>query len=273
MKEQSKFLKPIDNIVLSDLDNTLVEGGIHFNPELVVPAVTKAKQNGFVVGLSSDTPYEALEVWRDRFSMNGPIIAEKGLVVGLESGLIYNKSDSEAFFKTRNLIAEQFKMLGFVVWEGNPVEALRSNLLIGEPNDRVLLVNSLRKCSLGLFFRKNDRSGRMTIDDPTTNFAVENSRQFYPDFDLDEDLNTKHGLVLVARKGTNKRSGTKILMDNLKLEEIGMVGDSDGDFLGKDIAKHYAVENASDSFKSKTVYVSDKPLASGVADILEKIIE
>lgn len=264
---------PEDPVLLSDLDNTLVEDGFKFLPEHIVPTITKAKAEGLKIGLSSDTPFEALEIWRDRFGMNGPLIAEKGAIVGTESGLIYNKSDNDAFLSSRESITEESSKRGFLVWKGNPVEALRTDLHIGNPEDKVLLVNNFRRCSLGFFFRKVGRSGSLEVNGTTTFLTMQIIREHYPIFDVDEDFNEKYGLVIVARKGTNKRSGTKILMGSEKLNEIGMIGDSMSDYLGSDMAKHYAVANASEAFKKESDYIANKRLAQGVTEILEKIIK
>lgn len=271
MTPEYYFPTPQDTTVLSDLDNTLVEGGHKLNSQDIASTIARAKTDGWVIGLSSDTPYEALEIWRDRFGMNGPLIAEKGALIGSEGGLIYNKEDSDAFLDSREKIVRVLFDKGFFLWTGNPVEALRADLRIGNPGNNIALINTLRRCSLGFFFRRVAQDGTMIVDARTTHLGMQDIREFYPTFEVDEDYNEKYGLVIIARKGTNKRSGTKLLMDREGLMEVGMIGDSISDFIGSDIAKHYAVANAASSFKDRADYVAQETLTSGVVEILTRL--
>jgi hydroxymethylpyrimidine pyrophosphatase-like HAD family hydrolase len=264
---------PESETILSDLDNTLVEGGFNTNCSEIYEVISRIQSNGLKIGLSSDTPFEALEVWRDRFGMNGPIIAEKGAVVCTESGLSYNKEDSTTFTNTLETMINALSVKGFVIWEGNPVEALRMNMRIGNPGDRIALVNNLRKCSIGLFFRLVGQSGEMRTDQTITRLAMENIRNIYSNLEIDEDYNENHGLVIIARKGTNKRTGTQILMEDEGFKEVGMIGDSMSDYLGSDIAKHFAVQNAADKFKALSDYVAKERLTLGVVEILNKLLK
>ena len=51
-----------------------------------------------------------------------------------------------------------------------------------------------------------------------------------------------------------------------------MIGDSAFDFIGADIAKHYAVGNADAEFKSKADYIARNHLTCGVVEILSALI-
>lgn len=262
---------PVDNVVLSDLDGTLIDKSYQLTSPGLVEATTRVQNEGWTLGLSSDTPHKALEVWRDRLNIQGPIIAEKGAVVEVERGLLYDRVEHNAFAETREEIERDLSNKGFVLWHGNPVEALRESISIGSSGEQIALINNLRLCSLGLFFRRVDRSGRLIIDPETTNMAMSDMRQFYPSFPVDEDFNEDLGLLIVAREGTNKRSGTQKFMQHEGLSEVGMVGDSIADYLGSDIAKHYAVANASSSYKEKADFVASQPITKGVIEIYNNI--
>lgn len=264
---------PNSETILSDLDNTLVEGGFNVNTQEIFSTIAKIQSHGLKIGLSSDTPYEALEIWRNRFGMIGPVIAEKGAVVCTDSGLIYNKEDSLEFARSIEYIAKILTDKGFVIWYGNPVEALRTDLHLGNSGDKVALINNIRRCSIGLFFRVAGQGGRLFLDRGVTNLAMKEIKNAYPKFDLDEDFNEQYGLVILARRGTNKRNGTKILMNTMNVAEVGMIGDSMSDYLGTDIAKHYAVQNASNEYKAHAEYVSNERLTLGVTEILNRLIK
>lgn len=271
-KQEHSITAPQDAILLSDLDGTLVEGGFKFNSEKIYDSIANAIKDGWLIGLSSDTPYDALKIWHDRLGMNGPLIAEKGALVELDSGLIYDRDDSEAFIASREAITKMLFDRGFTLWRGNPVEALRTDLHIGNPGDNVALINTLRKCSLGFFFRKVKSDGSLITDSEMVS-VIDDIREFYPIFDVDEDFNEAFCLLIVAKKGTSKRTGTKMLMEKKGIHEIGMIGDSIADYLGTDLAIHYAVANANQQFKDRAVYVARNRLTAGVVEILSGLTE
>ncbi|MDP3646198.1 MAG: phosphoribosyltransferase family protein [bacterium] len=69
-------------VIFCDLNNTLVRGANLTVPEEIFrAAVREAKQSGWIIGLCSDFPYDALKVWGERYGMDGPVIAENGGIV------------------------------------------------------------------------------------------------------------------------------------------------------------------------------------------------
>lgn len=268
---KNKMPVPLDRVILSDLDGTLINSEYRFTDSGIVGVVNRVQSDGWKLGISSDTPYKALEVWRDRLAMNGPIIAEKGAVVEVESGLLFSPTEHDAFQETGEDIERNLRDKGFILWKGNPVEAIRDNIQVGNSGDQVVLINDLRLCSLGLFFRRVDRTGNLVIDSETTYQAMADIRQYYPPFAVDEDFNIGDGLVIVGPESANKRVGSKVYMMHEGLTEIGMIGDSRADFLGSDIALHYAVGNASSALKEIADYVSDQTYTKGVIEIYNNL--
>ena len=61
-------------------------------------------------------------------------------------------------------------------------------------------------------------------------------------------------------------------MQELGLEQICMVGNSMSDYLGDDVALHYAVGNASNEFKDKAVCIAENDIAGGAIEILTKLL-
>ncbi len=166
-----------------------------------------------------------------------------------------------------------FKDEGFVVWNGNPVDFIRKNQKIGIAGDKVVLMNEFRKGSLSFFVRGVDEQGRLVTDDTLLKEAIDLASKLYPEIDgLEEDCNPNYGILIISKKGINKRFGTRKLMASLNIAGIGMIGDSYADFLGNDIARHYAVGNADIAFKDVADYVASSDVTAGVTEIFNKIL-
>lgn len=263
---------PTDKVLLIDIDGTLINNNYQMTDPRINKTVEQLQVQGWTVGLSSDTPLEAMRVWKDRFGMNGPIIAEKGAIVEVDNKVMVDETDVATFANSRTAIEQKLEENGILIWRGNPVEAIREGLQVGNPGDVVVLVNALRRASIGFFVRQVDSQGNLAIDNNLTDTVIGSIRDLYPRFsDLDEDLNHQFGLVIAARKKVSKRLGTVQLMKDKGLTEVGMVGDSMTDFVGGDIAKHYAVANAKEAFKGKADYIASKPITEGVVEILQKL--
>lgn len=60
-------------------------------------------------------------------------------------------------------------------------------------------------------------------------------------------------------------------MQLLSISQIGMIGDSMGDFIGSDIAIQYAVGNAGKTYREAADYIAREDYARGVTEILSFI--
>lgn len=273
MNTENQLSAKIDKVILVDIDGTLIGEDYQPTNQSIHLLAEQIRQSGWKIGLSSDTPLEAMQVWGERFSMTDPIIAEKGAIVKLGDRVMVDEGDIQAFQLSKLRIEEEIGSKGLLLWRGNPVEAIRGSLRLGKPGEVIVLMNTLRVCSLSFFVREIDEQGNLKINKSVTDQIVGEMRNFYPDLtDLEEDLNYDYGIVIVMRGKVNKRNGTKILMEELGLARVSMIGNSMSDFIGEDIATHYAVANASDSFKEKCAYVSSSPLTDGVNEILSNIL-
>jgi len=260
-------------IAFVDLDGTLIDQNYNITDDRIYDSIDMAQQQGWTIGLSSDTPFEALEVWRGRFGMNGSIIAERGAVVEIDGTIEADPAVIEAFTIARLGIESALRDSGVCVWSGNPVEEMRKGLRVGEIGETVLLMNNLRLCGLSFFARKVDQSGSLIIDDATTELIAEQASVFYPDFDdLVEEINPDYGIIIASRSDTTKRSGTLQMMQKTGIGKVAMIGNSLPDFVGSDIALHYAVGDASASFKERADYIALSPITSGVVEILNRLV-
>lgn len=272
--EAKIFPVPSDRVALFDLDGTLLGRDYQFTDDLIYPAVQSAQDAGWFVGLSSDTPFEALAVWRQRLGLNGPIVAERGAVIEAKEELFFNRAEAAVYANARAQICQTWKGMGASVWYGNPVEALRNNDRLGEPEKILVLVNILRRCGLGFHIRQVKEDGSLTISQSLTETMAAEARPSYPDFDdLVEDLNHDYGLIIVSREGLSKRTGTQRLATILQVAKFAMVGNSISDYLGKDLAIHYAVADATEGFKAVADYIADAPQTSGAVEILKKMTD
>jgi hydroxymethylpyrimidine pyrophosphatase-like HAD family hydrolase len=263
-----------EKLALFDLDGTLIDDNYQITDRSIYSAVAEAQDVGWKVGLNSDTPYEALEVWRERFGMKGPIIAEKGAVVELDGMPACDNGDVAAVLDARENIGCYAAKQGIAVWSGNPVEAIRTGLRVGEPGQTAMLINTLSRCSLRFFVRTVDVDGNLQLDDVRTQQVIQDCRQFFPAFDsLEEDNNPASGLLIVSRRGVTKRAGVLRLMSSIGLSRCIMVGNSMSDFIGNDIAEQVAVSNASLDFKQAASVVVDESLTTGCVSILRQLVE
>jgi hydroxymethylpyrimidine pyrophosphatase-like HAD family hydrolase len=266
------FPLPIDKVAFLDIDGTLIDRTYNITDPNIYQAIQNTQENGWILGLSSDTPYEAMRIWSKRFGLNGPIVAEKGSVTEYKDELQYDKYEAELFLASRSRIEEAFKDQGINIWLGNPVEAIREGNKLGDEGDLVVLINELRKCSLSFFVRRVQQDGSLGFDARSTEDLIDTARTLYPDYeDLVEDVNHDFGLLIVARDYVSKRYGSKRLMRSMRVGQFGMIGNSIADYVGSDIATHYAVGDANVDFKKVADYVSEKPLTSGVVDILGRL--
>jgi haloacid dehalogenase-like hydrolase len=238
-------MSTFEKLALFDLDGTLINDTYQPTDPAIGEAVQAAQEADWAIGLNSDTPYEALCTWRTRFAMNGPIIAEKGAVVEGTDGLIFDECDAVAVLAARERVADYAYTKGIDLWQGNATEALRNGLTHDQPGRTLILLNNLSRCSLRFFVRIVQEDGRLSIDDARTQQVIADCRPLLPAFDeLSEDNNPAFGLFIASRAGITKRHGTQVLLRATGIGRCVMVGNAMSDYLGSDIADHYAVSNA-----------------------------
>lgn len=271
MSESGTFPVPNDKLALIDIDGTLLDGRYQLTDEQIYKTVQETQEKGWLLGLSSDSSYESMSLWRTRLDLNGPLVAERGAVGEASGGVVYERAVGELFHGSRLLISDYFSSNGYLVQFCNPVEVLShvNEKYPAEPGSRVILINDSRLCSLNFFVRIVDEQGKLIMKEAETEKAVTAIRQFYPELeDLAEDLNHDYGLLIISRAGDNKRSGTQALMEDLCIDKIAMIGNSSSDYLGADLALHYAVSNSTDQFKEQADYVAGRAFTAGVVEIL-----
>jgi hypothetical protein len=253
----SESLDVSKRLALFDLDGTLINESYQVTDDGIYQAIQQAQDVGWRVGLSSDTPYEPLAAWRDKFGMNGPIIAENGAVVELTSGeLLFDAQDDCEFTESRKKLTAELPALGVPVWSGNSTEAVHTKMQFGEPGQTVVLVNNFCRASLRFFVRNVSSTGELTVNAGATTHIAALCEQFElsgnesnPPESLRRTVDIETGLVISALSKNIKRIGTQKLLAALGNSSCVMVGNSMGDYLGSDICTQYAVSNANDDYK------------------------
>lgn len=268
------FPKPKDKLLMIDLDETLIDRNTQqINNRNLKEAIVITQESGWRIGLSSDTPLKQLKIWKERFGMNGPTIAEKGAIVELGSKAIFASPEVRASFSSSfQVVLERLRASGNRIELGSPIEIIREDAPFGKANETVIFANNLRECSLGIFVLKTDENGRLRPNSKQTDEIAALVDPCLPKIStLAKYVNQQGGIIVASDGQIDKRRGTQLLMQELGMKQIGMIGDSIFDNVGKDIAIHYAVRNASDDFKRMSSYVASFEKASGVVEILENI--
>lgn len=266
---------PPSKLMLVDLDKTLIDPSYQITDSEIIDEISRVQSFGWQVGLSSDTPLDALKNWRQRFGLNGPIIAERGEIVWLPDGKEFVINEAEDFFGNlrQTFIAHLVKERASFV-HGDVTQLLRTNPALPDMIDpRMILIQAHRRCSLTFYGRRISNDGKLTIDNDLVNNLVSITRNIVgdPPFDLLEDHNPEYGIYILSPKSVDKRSGTLRLIETLGIASVGMVGDSSSDIVGNDIAHHYAVGNAKQELKAVAEYTSLALYTAGVVDILRQI--
>ena len=269
---------PLNKLVLLNLDATLIDRDYKFTSPLhQLRGVVESLENmDWKIGLSSDTPLRVLIDWENEIGLNGPVVAEKGQLLMVNGKTIVKDKNipiefGKMFKKAQTLLDAE----GIKVWsDGDPVARIRNGELIGERGETVVMLNPLRRYSLGLFVRTNDGTHFRFPDLGEYNRVLEVIKPVleWQAISTHNDLNAEDGVIIIAPEGRSKRDGTKLLMQELGLKQICMVGNSMSDYLGEDIALHYAVGNASNEFKDKAICVAENGTTGGVIEILTKFL-
>lgn len=264
---------PKNRVILLDKDETLLSRQYQLTDSNIRGAIEGLQRQGWTVGLSSDAALQILQPLSQQLGLNGPIIAERGAIIHTADGrTLMNSQDTKAIAKSREAMVERLGEMGIPVILNTDARLKDKGMQWGNSGDVVVVLNALRKCSIALNIKRIQPDGSFGFDEEATNTVVNEMKPFYPGFSiLFEDVNHDYGVLILSNGAIDKRSGTKLYMKDGALEQIGMVGNTESDFLGNDIAVHYTVGNATDAFKRRADFVAKGQLTTGVIEILSKI--
>lgn len=203
--------------------------------------------------------------------MNGPIIAERGALIKLgKCKQIELVPGSEEYFSgLKRSLSEILTKEKISFLYGDAISLLTERPKAAE----YVLINNYRQRSLGFWGRSTDKDGEILLN----NRVVANLLNMLKPkldgspFELVLDFYKEYGIFIASPKLVNKREGTKKLMEEMGLKEIGVIGDSTTDIVGRDIAVHYCVGNTGTELTNVSDYISEKSFTMGVVDILQRI--
>lgn len=263
------FPVPSEQLVLLDLDETILDTSYSITDVAIYDSIRLAQKEGWVLGLSSDRAYQGIAAWRERLGLNGPIIAERGAMVQHEGHILYT-CDDEGYVDSRNKISEYLKSEGIVVVEGDPYHILRSKQLLAAPGEVVVVINTLREYSLGFYVRQAEEGGALSIKNDLTDNIADKARKLFPALTNPlEDINHDYGVIIVSNGEVTKRKGTQELLKIMQLGSCAIIGNAISDYVGSDLALHYAVADATKGFKEVADYIADAPATSGAVEVLK----
>jgi len=271
-----EILTPKNKVLFFDLDKTLIDKDYQITDTRIIDSMGEMQVRGWVLGLNSDTPLSSLEIWSKRFGLKGPIIAEKGGVVMFNGEMHFNRDLQETFRKSRNEILEMAKKLpNSFVWEGDQVELIRRGEKLPEAaSSTAILISNLRKIGTSFHIRKVESDGKLINDRQTYDNTLNKLRGSYPKIsNLEIDENPEYGIVILSSSEVNKRIGMMSVMKLASWTQIGMVGDSDSDFVGHDIAVQYAVANSKDNYKQKADFLAKGTYTTGVKEVCDLLLQ
>lgn len=267
-----KIPMPTDKYLFLDLDMTLIDRFYQITDQGIFGEIERLQHHGWQIGLNSNTPFEPLMVWMQYFKMDGPLVAEKGAVVFDNGQLVFNEVVARRINVARKAIEGDLKARRIQWVPGNPVDIIRENRFREFQPGPLVLLNTARRCSINFYVREITSDGQVKINPELTSEIVENLEIFYRGTDyLEEEISLENGILLAMPKGQTKRSGTIAFMESRGLKQVGIIGDSMNDYLGDDIAVHYAVGNAKEDYKRKAVFISEHPMTKGCTDILVRM--
>lgn len=275
-------------LVLFDLDETIIDTTYRttVHETRLREVVQRAQRAGFILGLNSDSPIGVLRRHATQYGFSGPIIAERGALYAptLEGDVVDVTDLGETFVTLRHRMVDALARA--------PLSRVGA-VLLGDVRDwvnhlppapdtaspDVVLVNSLRARSFGLWVRRYDhREGKWRISAEATKPVLDlladvGHGVFGREWDeLDRDLNPAYGLCILHHKATRKNVATGRLLEGQKHRKVYMVGDSINDHLPGLPVIHCAVGNASEAYKSLSAHVSGSPRTEGVIEILENLM-
>jgi hydroxymethylpyrimidine pyrophosphatase-like HAD family hydrolase len=265
-------------IILLDVDKTLVDEEYELTDDRVPAAVAAAFARGHLVGLSSDTPFLRLRELATRLGMKGPIIAERGAILAADGCFpVPTGSAPSWFFQNLRLrVLQRLMNEGMDVIACDPAEIRRTRRYRTDGEERrVVLVNALRTYSLMVStfrIRGDTYVADAEAVDALVQMIHDELRRCSSVPKLDWDVNCAQSLVIVHSDATRKAFGMEcVRLAHPYAGNYIVIGDGANDFTGLSWVDHWAVGNASDTYKSQCTRVASAAYAAGVVELLSTL--
>ena len=262
-------------LVLFDWDNTIVDNAVRINDSDFQRKIQDKVNEGWLIGLNSDTPFGRLYAWWKSLNMNGPIIAEKGGVIWYpQIEPIVLSPTKDLFVNLREkFIRAVIKVEGYSLFFGDNTQFINSISHIASIDSVLIAVDAYRVCSMGLFVRRII-DGKLVQDISTTEKVYELLISMYGSHpQISEiDFNREHSYLCINALDVNKSKGVKALFENWGApDDAYMVGDSMSDYLALSKVSQLAVGNASSEYKRVSERVARLNFAQGCSELLDSL--
>jgi hydroxymethylpyrimidine pyrophosphatase-like HAD family hydrolase len=272
-------------IVLCDLDGTLIDKQYALTAPIddVVKTIRKIKQEGWLVGMNSDTPFEPLRFWAKYLEMNGPVICEKGQVLAIspeDRPQIYGTM-TDFFQRLRQEVALQVqeKIEQAFVGIGDVTEFIARRGRIFGRDKYAVLINGYRKCSFSGYAMACCNGDLVRDHEIFERFNEIVISTIGADIKkLEADKNIDYGILILHEYGVLKSQAIKRLIDRLGDEfEYVMIGDGESDVFSESgySVRVCAVGNAQpllkENAKQSGGIIAEESYTKGVLEILNNL--
>ena len=238
----------------------------------IKPLIKELLAQDVAIVPNSDTPIQRLrnniEGWLGFLPQT--LIGEKGAVIEHQGlcGLVKNIYGIEVYLeKLQNLFTQQ----GATVYVGDSATWIQ-NKKIFKPNSQLLIIDSFRQQSIGVYFLTSDFLGKTHIDSTWSKDALKLINTLVLPEGLDSlDYNPKYGIAIANASGATKKDGFSLIKNLFTDAQFFMIGDQTADFIGDASVVQCAVNNASDEYKKVSSFVAKQNFTSGLAECLEWI--
>lgn len=263
-QEELAHLELPKNIIFIDVNGTLIpEGSIDgsiSDEELLSlkKALLLAEEKGFSVGLCSDSPLPQLQEFAAKLGISGPIIAENG-------NLVFNNGESLILRIPKSI--EEIKIKILKLAEDHSYEQIDDSIAPEYGGDIV------DQNSPYWSFGANRETSVIVFGPPE--FVKDLGVSFANNADYSVDVSSENNYFAI-HPGSNFRDNKGMTLNTLSAHghNIIMIGNSVSDWVvptsGVQCA-FVADSRITEEIVEKTAYISDKPLVSGVVDIIKSI--
>lgn len=261
-------------VVLIDLDRTLLDESYQLTDVGVVDTIAQKQSQGWVIGLTSDTPIRTLNYWYNRLGLNGPMVVEKGAAVWWPEDDAYTrltKAHGVVEKGKKAILSAVIEMGDVMVIVGDSTAFIRGTDQIPPVNyQKLLAYNHLREFSIAFHVRRIDFDGRLVLDVDLAQKLVRDLQGHIPVSELlsEGELDPDYGFFFVNPSDVSKSTGNAEVFRNYRNRRV-VIGDSMSDFMTE--VEVLAVGNSHPDFKSVAGRVATATYASGVKELLETL--
>lgn len=258
-------------IVMVDQDGVLLDKS--YRTTLDVNGFFQRLPKSIMIVPNSDTPVERIA---NNFLASAGIrpdvvVGEKGAVIAFR-GKLYTTSNVVGIKDYIERLKLAFSLSDCDIVVGDSATWIREQKRF-TPNRRMLIIDGLRKQTIGFYLRTTDRDGIARLDDDWFATGSNIVRVLpLPAGVESNDFNVEYGIVIMNAIGVSKTNGYGFLRRKFPQADFYMIGDGDADVIQDPKVSHCAVGNASARLKEMAKFVSSKQFTAGLIDCLQWIM-